>query len=578
MKRLTFHALIFLVGFLCFVSMVGAKSVLAQTSGTSLPQSKLQQLLGQYNGMYWPPDLVNEKYPLPQWVCDASKGIRILVGPKGQEEWENFILHYWASNNSINLNDDIFLNNYHTNIEDAASVRLTPQSIQDVEVHQEKYLDREGTARLCGTGTNMVAKDILITYNIERERLSIEHGQRYNAFFNSKSGGSPPNWELPPEPIDKDKALECDTPEQSAISHTTAEKLAKGCNPFSDKSCSAGSLPGGPSVSCYILPSVRFSSAGISNALHINVTDQDLNNTSYDQTLKDQLKSQYGYVNTMTMANLTPNYNGTRDGSTDNSANSTQYCTEFGCKSIRDHAMNDENLHKTAEFQECIQTFQPLHDTYLSSFDSKCIFPTTTPETTPIPTSPPAPPAPPENETGGNTASRPQMLPPKSGPINNNMCPTNNYNVDPCIINAIAAIESGGGINMGSNTCGSAKNCCNAYCACGPMQMSSAQFNASGVGGNMCSESVACEALARFTLGMKNFALNGGTGAHYTTGMENTMSVTPADIDTVIGKWYLPYATSETEKRWGPGATYAYAVKYFCQNQTLPPYSATPGN
>lgn len=103
------------------------------------------------------------------------------------------------------------------------------------------------------------------------------------------------------------------------------------------------------------------------------------------------------------------------------------------------------------------------------------------------------------------------------------------------------------------------------------MQMSSAQIRAVGMQGqNICDLSTAYEAMARFTLGMMNYALNGGSGAHYTPGMEDSLSAGVEDIDTIINQWYLPYPTHETQVRWGEGVTYADALRYYCQYGSLP--------
>jgi hypothetical protein len=149
------------------------------------------------------------------------------------------------------------------------------------------------------------------------------------------------------------------------------------------------------------------------------------------------------------------------------------------------------------------------------------------------------------------------------------------YKIDPCIIDAIGAIESGGGIATG-NSSGCPYSCCNfnattGLCGCGPMQMDTRQIGAAGMSGqDICNLQTSCEAIARFTLGMKAKSEYGWVGAHYEAGLENNLSVSQSDIESIIGQWYGHNPSNETQSRWGQGATYASAVQTYCQTGSLP--------
>lgn len=208
--------------------------------------------------------------------------------------------------------------------------------------------------------------------------------------------------------------------------------------------------------------------------------------------------------------------------------------------------------------------------------------PTRAPTSTPAPSQEPPPPEPstaaptstPVPETSPSVSPPPE--PPPPGDIICDPSTTDQYNVEQCVIDAIAAIESGGGQITGNDE-GCPYQCCNynattGLCGCGPMQMDTRQIGAVGMTGqNICDLQTSCVAISRFALGMKAKDQFGWPGAHYEPGLENRTSVTQGDIDTIIGQWYGVNPSRETQTRWGAGWTYAMAVHYYCENGSLPP-------
>ncbi len=156
-----------------------------------------------------------------------------------------------------------------------------------------------------------------------------------------------------------------------------------------------------------------------------------------------------------------------------------------------------------------------------------------------------------------------------SGPI------ADQYNVEQCILEAVMDIESGFGQITGSRRFGQ-WDCCNDLGACGPAQINYRYYDMldQGDGLNLCSLEDSFVLLARYLVAIKRWAVGDFDSVRYEPGLEDQYPVGMDDIP-YVGAYHTNefncIPTSETQARWGQGASYCYAISYYCQWGNLPP-------
>ena len=186
---------------------------------------------------------------------------------------------------------------------------------------------------------------------------------------------------------------------------------------------------------------------------------------------------------------------------------------------------------------------------------------------------------------GIQTALRPQGY---GEPIvNGELCETDDsiscdqvaqeYGIPSCQLEGIMQLETGGGTNMGTESCGNA-NCCSAG-VCGPAQIKCGDIESvsGGENINVCEPCGSAELLARLML-MKVCQAKGQCNSYDWKSMKANAEKYKNDVQIknytaacyFYGLQNGCFPTACTQYRWGPGKSYGDKVASFCGGPAVP--------
>jgi hypothetical protein len=187
---------------------------------------------------------------------------------------------------------------------------------------------------------------------------------------------------------------------------------------------------------------------------------------------------------------------------------------------------------------------------------------------------------------GIQTALRPQGFA-NPTPENGQYCAQNitcdgieeEYGIPFCQLEGIMQLETGGGTNMGTESCGGGNNCCSGG-VCGPAQIKCGDYENVRGGENidLCDPCGSAELLARLML-MKVCQAKGQCNSYNWNDMKDKAMKYKNDpqINDYTAACYFYglqngcFPTACTQYRWGPGMSYGDAVESMCKTgQPLP--------